>query len=256
MNEFRVEGTALSVRAKETLLAYIRSRDIATQKKLPREEELARIIGVSRTTLRTALNDLAKEGVITRRQGRGTFINVASLHMKVPFNPVLEFSDMIRRAGYAPGVELIGTAPAGRDAAIAEALHLPSDAQLLVTEKVFRADGAFCALCVDYFPEALIGDDGALDQLAHHEDSVFRFLAAVRGLRIVRDRVEIRVVEPRDVISHLPSGAYELPDRPLLMLEGVNYDEDDAPVMLAREYIDTDLIQFSLIRERTVDYLR
>ena len=53
-----------------------------------------------------------------------------------------------------------------------------------------------------------------------------------------------------------PSGAYGLPERPLLMLEGVNYDEDDAPVMLAREYIDTDLIQFSLIRERTVDYLR
>lgn len=256
MNKYRLDSTALSVQAKNALLAYINSRDATSEKKLPREEELAPLIGVSRTTLRTALNDLAQEGIITRRQGRGTFINAASRQMKVPFNPVLEFADMIRRSGHQPSVDVIGTSPVAPDHAVAAALHLPENVQLLVSAKVFRADGAFCALCVDYFPATLIDSDAALDQLSQYDDSIFRFLAAVRDRRIVRDHVQITVVESAQVLRHLPVPAPELPNRPLLLLQGVNYDQDDHPVLLAREYIDTDVIQFSLIRQRSVNYSR
>jgi len=42
---------------------------------LPPEEELAKRFGVSRVTVRTALAALARDGLIHRRQGRGTFVS-------------------------------------------------------------------------------------------------------------------------------------------------------------------------------------
>jgi Transcriptional regulators len=40
---------------------------------LPPERELARALGVSRSTLRRALDLLEAEGLLTRRQGSGTY---------------------------------------------------------------------------------------------------------------------------------------------------------------------------------------
>lgn len=59
-------------------MRMIGEMDLSRGTKLPREEELARILGVSRTTVRQALNDLAADGIVLRRQGRGTFVNAAS----------------------------------------------------------------------------------------------------------------------------------------------------------------------------------
>lgn len=41
---------------------------------LPREQDLATALGVSRVTMRRALNDLAKEGLLSRQRGRGTSV--------------------------------------------------------------------------------------------------------------------------------------------------------------------------------------
>ena len=71
--------------------------DLKRDNKLPREEALAEMLGVSRITIRQALNDLASEGIIFRRQGRGTFVNVDSLDIKVTFSPVSELTQMIQK---------------------------------------------------------------------------------------------------------------------------------------------------------------
>lgn len=56
------------------LRTQIRSGVWAAGAKLPTEQELARIHNVSLTTVRRALEDLAEEGLVVRRQGAGTFV--------------------------------------------------------------------------------------------------------------------------------------------------------------------------------------
>ena len=81
-------------------MQIIEGMDLAQDNKLPREELLASQLGVSRTTIRQALNNLAAEGVVSRRQGKGTFVNVDSIGIRVTFSPCMELMQAIRNSGF------------------------------------------------------------------------------------------------------------------------------------------------------------
>lgn len=68
MNTHKLNVTSLSEQAKKEVLRYIEGMDFSKGNKLPREELLAEMIGVSRITIRQALNELSAEGMIFRRQ--------------------------------------------------------------------------------------------------------------------------------------------------------------------------------------------
>lgn len=245
----------LSDRAKIQILKYINGMDLQKSNKLPREEALADIIGVSRITIRSVLNDLACEGIVFRRQGRGTFVNVDSLNIKVKFNPIMEFTEMIRNSGYVPSVRLLNIQIIPRDQKIAEHLQLDKDDELVIAEKIFFADEKLCAFCADFFGLSVLGGETAFEEYTKYENSVFEYIYHQSGRRIEWDKVEIQTVLSTDIPN---LGRYTdlktLGLKPFLLLNGMNYDLDDKPLVFAREYIDTDIIRFSMIRQRNIHY--
>lgn len=68
------EGGAVSV-ARSLRDAVVRG-DYARNERIPPERELARAFGVSRNTVRQALQQLEKEHLIIRRTGSGTYVNI------------------------------------------------------------------------------------------------------------------------------------------------------------------------------------
>ena len=170
MNDYRLDTTALSVLAKDKVLEYIDAADLGSTRKLPREEKLAQIIGVSRVTLRTALNELAVAGIITRQQGRGTFVSAAAANMDAPLSPMAEFKDMIRASGYEPTVEVLGVEVKDDGGDDAVRLGLPPGSPVAESRTMFLADGQFCALCIDHFPLSLLGDAEALADFSTYRD--------------------------------------------------------------------------------------
>jgi GntR family transcriptional regulator len=68
-----LDTTSLSERARGAILEAILDGRFETR--LPNEDELARMLNVSRTTIRSALQGLEQEGMITRRRAIGTRIN-------------------------------------------------------------------------------------------------------------------------------------------------------------------------------------
>ena len=252
----KVRKTDLKAQVEEELLRFIKHMDLSVNSKLPREEELARMLGVSRITLRSVLDDLAGKGMIFRRHGRGTFVNSSFFEMKASFNPVMHFADMIRNSGYEPRVEMIRHQIVRADRDVAGRLGMEEGAQALVCDKIFYADQQICAVTRDYIPLSYLRgvDMGELDR---YVNSVFYFMYKASGKKLEWDKVELNAVYSRDVefLDSLLKTA-GIPPKAFLLLKGVNFDEDGTPAVYTWEYVDTNILKYSQIRKRILHYDR
>jgi GntR family transcriptional regulator len=70
------------IQVEEALHTLLRTGGYRPGDKLPPEPELAQQLGVSRATLREALRSFEQQGIISRRQGVGTFVNARPLYIE------------------------------------------------------------------------------------------------------------------------------------------------------------------------------
>src|SRR5262245_17967358 len=75
MTEHRLSTRPLYLQLREALLERIAAGQWKAGNAIPNEADLAREFGVSPGTMRKALDLLEAQRVLTRRQGRGTFVN-------------------------------------------------------------------------------------------------------------------------------------------------------------------------------------
>lgn len=93
---------------RRALLARIEGGEYTPGAQLPTEQELQEQFGVSRGTVRRALDELVFEGRIRRRSGKGTFVR--ELPPRVQTEEVLSFTEQVRRRGLLPSTQLIAAA--------------------------------------------------------------------------------------------------------------------------------------------------
>lgn len=69
-------------------------------RQIPSERELAETLRISRLTVRLALNDLAAEGLLQRRQGKGTYVQAPPIEQ--PLGRFYSFTEEMIRKGMRP----------------------------------------------------------------------------------------------------------------------------------------------------------
>lgn len=249
--QYFVKNRSLSGEIKDNIIKYIKTMDLRKDNKLPNEDLLANLFGVSRVTIRSALNELASEGLVFRQQGKGTFVNVEALQMKVTLNPAVEFEDMIRNSGYSVDVKILKAYTKTVSDKIANIMQIDADDEALVIERMYYADNHPAALVIDYLPEKYIEEELSPEE---HSLSIFKIANIKCGKKIMWDRIELSTVS---VGEDEALGKYfdtQDPAKSLLLCEAVNFDESNLPIVFALEYIDTNFIRFNLIRQKDVDY--
>ncbi|GGC31382.1 transcriptional regulator [Parapedobacter defluvii] len=87
----------LYVQIEEQLRKAIRSADYKNGKKLPNEVDLSKQLGVSRSTLRQAINKMVYEGLLIRRKGVGTVVANTAITSKA--NNWMSFTQEMRALG-------------------------------------------------------------------------------------------------------------------------------------------------------------
>lgn len=240
----------LSDEVKSYLYEYIKKMDIKYNTKLPSEDSIAQSLGVSRVTVRKALTDLEQEGIIFRIHGKGTFVNPEALQMNVNIALGTEFEQMIIDSGYKANVEMVNfeIKPAGYK--VADKLQIKDDDMIAVVEKIFYADEHPAIYCIDMFPIDIIGGQ-VTDQEA--KLSIFDLLRKKAGKIITWDKIELRTATKEQI-----SGKYDyinyMTNDVFLVIETINYDQDNNPVLYDIEFHDTNYIRFNTIRQKNIKF--
>ncbi len=121
---------------------------------IPSERELEVAYGVSRMTVRLAINLLVNQGFLYREQGRGTFVSLPVQQFSL--NNLSGFSEDLARRGYQPGQKILQFRYREANDEIQRQLELPSnDRQVLMVERLRFADGEPIGMDVSYLPAAI-----------------------------------------------------------------------------------------------------
>lgn len=121
--EISREGNALHLKVKESIIQLIKSGEYKPNTQLPTEAEFCKKYNVSRTTVRTALQQLAVEGYVYRKQGKGTFVSNNKVK-QILTTTVEQFSEQVAMQGKKPAIKVLSLEVIQADPFLAEAFDI------------------------------------------------------------------------------------------------------------------------------------
>ena len=147
---------------RTSVLKYARVRDylrslvtheLAVGDAIPSERLLCERFGVSRMTVRQAVDALVVEGLLRREQGRGTFVAPTKVDLEVR---LASFGEEMRRRGLTPSSKVLSAEVVAASPDIADALDLLPGEEVFALHRVRYADGEPMAIEQAWLPSRLV----------------------------------------------------------------------------------------------------
>ncbi|MEW6045984.1 MAG: GntR family transcriptional regulator [Bacillota bacterium] len=123
--------------------------------RIPTELELSARFGVSRTTVKQAIQQLVHAGLVYRVQGKGTFVSQPRIPRRL--EGLISFHEEMRQRGYTPATELLEAAIVSAARHVAKALGVEAGSPVLRLVRRRLADGSPIALQTHYLPGEMAG---------------------------------------------------------------------------------------------------
>lgn len=199
---------------------------------IPSESELAQRFGVSQGTVRKAIDELAAENLLVRRQGKGTFV--------ASHDDPRAFFRFLRLVPLAGGIEQTRSIPlecwrakAGPEAA--RMLGVKLSDPMIILRRLLHFGTQPVVVDEIYLPAEIFGAL-SLEILRDYEGSLYSLFETKFGVKMVRAEERIRAV-PADRAS---AKLLKIPESsPLLSIERVSYSYGDKPVEWRRGLYST-----------------
>lgn len=189
---------------------------------LPTEAQLSARFAVNRHTVRRALEELSRNGLVRVEQGRGSFVAEDVLDFAVSART--RFSETVRRHNKEPSGQILDLREIAADAAVAAGLGVSARAPIIRLERLGMADGRPVTLGAHHFSAARFpGLLAALREVPTISEALAR--CGVSDYRRLITRVTARLPQPLEAeLLGMPR------NRPLLVTENINVDQDGAVV--------------------------
>lgn len=235
-----VESSPASLysQVRESLRERIVDGSFAPHSRLPAESEMGVIFGVSRITIRQALSDLQKEGVIFKVPGKGTFVSKPRAYQELA--QLEGFGEAMSRNGHEIFNHVISHSSVRALAKIAASLQLPEGATVTEVKRVRYLNREPVSLEVTYLPEA-IGERLRKENLVNRD--IFLILENEYGIALGRADLQIGAIAADSVLAQ----ALRIDEgTALLRIERLTHRADGAPLDFEYLYIRGDAFQYRL----------
>lgn len=141
---------ALYYQLKEELRRKILSGEWKEGSKLPSEKDICEIFGVSRTTVRKAVDELEAEGYLVKKQGRGTFVKQKSIAQNL--HKFYSFSEELKGLGIKETAKMVIFKEILPEAYIKKALQLSAEERVFWIKRVRYMDEQAYTVENSYIP--------------------------------------------------------------------------------------------------------
>ncbi|RDJ99255.1 GntR family transcriptional regulator [Paraburkholderia lacunae] len=221
---------------KAELRARILSGTYAAHTQMPSENDLCAMFSVSRITVRQALGDLQKEGLVFKLHGKGTFVAKPKAFQNV--SALQGFAEAMSSMGYeiVNLLKHIRFIPA--TARIASRLSLPEGAKVAEIQRVRLLNREPVSLEVTWVPEALGKRLASADLVTR---DIFLILENDCGVPLGHADVSIDAILADDEIVealNVEEGS------PVLRIERLTHDVDGTPIDYEYLYFRGDAFQY------------
>jgi len=206
--------------------------------RMPTESELGEAYGVSRITVRRAMQELEQEGLLERKQGKGTFVRFRKTEEKM--DSISGFTEALSGSGHRVSRVIHEKKIIPAEASIAEALQLPVGEDVILLKRTLYSDreSILCDEC--YYP--LCRFPGLLEQLKE-DVSTYYLIEKVYGIAQPRAHKRFDVETANAETSRYlgcPLG------EPLFSIFKVTYDPDDRPVHISKTRVMASRVTYVL----------
>lgn len=232
----------LHAQIQRTLRARILEGRYAPLSRMPSEAELGVEFGVSRITVRQALGDLQKAGLIFTLQGKGSFVAKPKAFQNV--TQLTGLAESLSAMGYEVLNELQALRFRRAEPAVTAALALPAKARVCEIRRVRLINREPVSLELTYVPEAL-GRQLARADLVTRD--IFLILENDCGLALGHADLKIDATLADAELARVlrvDEGA------PVLRIERLTHDADGRPIDYEHLYYRADAFQYRLRTQR------
>ena len=221
---------------KGLILQSLQSGEWKPAEAIPSEMDLAARFRVSQGTVRKAIDELAADNLLVRRQGKGTFVAThAERHVQYRFLKLVPDSGDVDTEGPAQR-SIIDCKRVRASADVARVLALRTGDAVLQVRRILSFGGVATILEDLWLPGQPFKGLSA-EQMADYRGPTYAMFELDFGIRMVRAEEKIRAVCPDSEQAALLRVE---PTVPLLSVERIAYTYNDTPMELRRGLYRTD----------------
>ncbi len=243
----RDSAEPLYLQIRNSLLQAIHDGLLPSHQRVPSERELSEMTGVSRMTVRQALQSLINEGVLYTVPGKGTFVSCGP-KIEQNLQRLSGFTKEVRAQGFTPGSHVLSVKRIPANEVVARALDIPAGRPVIRITRQRLVDDMPVALESAHLDATRFP---GLEEIDFESSSLYDVLQEHYGVTLVRAKQMIEAQEVSEDIAPLLGLS---PYKPVLAMERVTYDGENTPIEYVRSFYRAD--RFRLKVELYVDRAR
>lgn len=231
-------------RAHDLVRRLLQEMGMTSGDRIPSERELSERFGISRMTVRKALNQMVGAGQLERRGTAGTFIPEPAVVRPLSKRVSTAISEVVGQRGHNPGAKLLFFEQAKADANIARRLQLDEGAPVIVIKRLRLSDSVPFCVETSYLPQQRVAGLVAADVFA--APSLYALLRERFGLTFATSDFHVSVAPAPDAEADLLGLA---PGSGALAMRSTVYDRDGRAAEFLISWNHPDRVAFESLRD-------